>query len=80
MLNNLTSSHAYCVPLNHTFLMCLSTCLSMLNNFVIICLLMAYACITFSDLYHSFGLHVWLFTLFSTVVYLLCGYIASVFW
>jgi len=52
----------------------------MLNNFVIICLLMAYACITFSDLYHSFGLHVWLFTLFSTVVYLLCGYIASVFW
>jgi len=70
MPNNLTSSHA----LKHTFLLCLSTRLSTLNNFVILCLFTAYVCITFSDLFHSLGLHLWLFTLFNTVVYLLCGY------
>jgi len=44
MPNNLISSHAYSVPINHTFLLSLSTRLSTLNNVVIICLLMVYAC------------------------------------
>jgi hypothetical protein len=66
MPNSITSSHAYRVPLYHTFLLCLPTHLFTLNNFVIMCFLMAYACITFSDLHHSLGLHMWLFTLLNT--------------
>jgi hypothetical protein len=64
MPNSITSSHAYCVPLYHTFLLCLPTRLSTLNNFVIVCLLMAYACITFSDLPSFFGFtHAVIYTL-----------------